>query len=217
MNPRSIGESILNTNKAQVLSSIQGGSTVKIMAKLFELSTGISNLSHIQQSKDGMILDSQLATTYEKLEKDDPSRLSKMTEEIHSEISQLQQIKTTVSFAKNFDQQYQPLKQQVSDYIQANEAVKNKVSNYKKESSIYELFKKYDEKKSSPIAFKEELEKIKTKHTEFFDAVRELLDRKNMLLQTLQVLQKDTSTMLAATKGALPTSPLLPPSHTQEV
>src|SRR3990167_7134574 len=171
MNPRSIGESILNTNEAQVLSSIQGGSTVKIMAKLFELSTGISNLSHIQQSKDGKIL----------------------------------------------DQQYQPLKQQVSDYIQANEAVKNKVSNYKKESSIYELFKKYDEKKSSPIAFKEELEKIKTKHTEFFDAVRELLDRKNMLLQTLQVLQKDTSTMLAATKGALPTSPLLPPSHTQEV
>ena len=71
MNPRSIGESILNTNEAQVLSSIQGGSTVKIMAKLFELSTGISNLSHIQQSKDGMILDSQLATTYEKLEKDD--------------------------------------------------------------------------------------------------------------------------------------------------
>lgn len=211
MHPRSTSnQPELSSEPAKAFAAIQGGSYVKMLARLFELATGISNISsrlpHVHVN-DSIRLDSQLAAINQELKKDYTGTLLKSSEEISSHISQLKQIRTTASAGGMFEQQYQPLKETLNKHIQAYAGLIDRVNNCIKESNVKDLLIRYDQKKISLTDLKKELENLKVKYTELFDDVRNLLDNKNTLQQNLDQLKHETSARLAPAIGEKPIGP----------
>ncbi|OGT38789.1 MAG: hypothetical protein A3F11_08145 [Gammaproteobacteria bacterium RIFCSPHIGHO2_12_FULL_37_14] len=212
MNPRSTTNQTttssieLHSDVTQQLVSMKELSYVKIMTKLFEYSIGITKSSSGTTNphfNDGIILDAQSAAMRQQLEQNYSSNLTTISNEINNQIQQLQQTKSTISFANNFAQQYQPLNLDVTKHLENYDKILIQVKNLigEQKLSISELFKKYDDKKISLIELEKNLETLKNQHADLVNQVISLFENKKTLQQSLQVLHRDTSQMLAAAKG----------------